>query len=353
MEKLKTSNKWIKYPEDEWEKVSPPDAGFDPQKLEKAKQWLDENVEKDYYRVVVIKDGQLVVEWDGNTDRDKKYAIASAAKSVYSNILGIVAAEGKIKSPDAKVYDYYPEMMDVPEGEGPKDGRYAFEKDRNITFRQLISNTSGYMKPGEEPGKVFHYQTYGMNILTHSLAKIYGYYDIDDPKGSEGFKKLITDKLASKVGINWDYSLSNFNLHEKARLNIFGYYCQIHTTALDLARLGWLWCNWGRWEDQQVIPEEWLRTSVQTNMDILLNCPKEEWKYGHGFWTNDNNELWPGLPRTGFTASGAGGQYVSVFPDSRLVIVQNPGVYVKDKDGNPERGNISLIRLILESAGVL
>jgi len=66
--------------------------------------------------------------------------------------------------------DYYPEMMDIAEDEGPKPGRYAFEKDWDITFRQLICNTSGYMKPGEEPGKVFHYQTFGMNILI--LARI-------------------------------------------------------------------------------------------------------------------------------------------------------------------------------------
>ena len=179
------------FPEQSWETISPADAGFDTQKLDQAKQWLDDRVEKDHYRVVIVRGGRLVAEWNHNVDRDRKFGIASAAKSIYSNVLGIVVEEGAIPSADAKVYDYYPEMMDVPEGEGPKDGRYAFEKDRGITFRQLISNTSGYMKPGEEPGKVFHYQTYGMNILTHSIARIYDLYDISDPEGSPGFRKLI------------------------------------------------------------------------------------------------------------------------------------------------------------------
>lgn len=337
------------FPKQAWETVSPEAAGFNPGKLAKAKGWLDERIGDKRYRVVIVCDGRLVVEWNHNITRDKRFAIASAAKSIYSNILGIVVDEGKIPSADAKVYDYYPQMMDVPAGEGPKDGRYTFEKDREITFRQLISNTSGYMKPGEEPGKVFHYQTYGMNILTHAIAKVYGFYDINDPEGSAGFKKLIEAKLAKIIGTNWAYSLSNFNLHEKARLNIFGYYCQVHSNAPDLARLGWLWCNWGRWEDKQVIPETWVREAVQTEPAIRANCPEEEWKYGLGIWTNDNGQLWADLPRNGFTASGAGGHYVSVFPDHGLVVVQNPGCYGKDQEGNPERGNPAFLKMVLDA----
>jgi CubicO group peptidase (beta-lactamase class C family) len=337
------------FPKQDWETISAADAGFNAQKLDQAKQWLDAHVEKDHCRVVIVRGGRLVAEWNHNVDRDRKFGIASAAKSIYSNVLGIVVEEGAIPSADAKVYDYYPEMMDVPEGEGPKDGRYAFEKDRGITFRQLISNTSGYMKPGEEPGKVFHYQTYGMNILTHSIARIYGLYDINDPEGSPGFRKLIEEKLAQKIGVNWSYSLGNFDLHEKARLNIFGYYCNVHSNALDLARLGWMWCNQGRWEDQQVVPENWMRESVKASPDVLANCPEKEWKYGLGIWTNDKGQLWPDLPRSGFTASGAGGHYVSVFPDHDLVIVQNPGRYGRDKDGDPERGNMQFLGIILDA----
>ncbi len=334
------------FPKQTWETISSGDAGFHPEKFNRAKQWLDDHLADKLYRLVIVRNGRLVAEWNHNIDPHKRLGIASAAKSIYSNILGIVVSEGKIPSADAKVIDYYPEMMDVPEGEGPKPGRYAFEKDREITFRQLISNTSGYMKPGESPGKVFHYQTYGMNILTHSLAKVYGLYDVSDPEGSPGFKMLVEDKLAKHIGVDWRYGLNNFQLHEKARIHIFGYYCAIHTNALDLGRLGWLWCNWGRWEDKQVIPEEWMRESVRTASNILANSPEDEWKYGLGIWTNDQGKLWPEFPRNAFTASGAGGHYLSVFPDHDLVIVQNPGRYGL---GSSERGNPELLGIILDA----
>jgi CubicO group peptidase (beta-lactamase class C family) len=264
---------------------------------------------------------------------DIKLPLASAAKSIFSCILGIAIDEGKLPSADAKIFNYYPEAMDVPEGEGPKAGRHAFEKDRNITFRQLISNTSGYMKPGEEPGKAFHYQTYGMNILTHAIAKIYGLYSITDPEGSPGFKQLVDEKLRIPIGADWDYFLMNFNLHPKARVHIFGYYDGIKASALDMARLGWLWCKRGRWMGKQIIPESWMREATRTAPDIIANCPKEQWQYGYGFWTNDYVQLWPNLPRDSFAASGAGSQHIWVCPSLELVVVQSPGLW-KDQTEN-------------------
>jgi CubicO group peptidase (beta-lactamase class C family) len=335
------------FPQQTWQSITPAEAGFNPEKLAGAKTWLDDHIGDRPYRLVIVRGGRLVVEWNHQTGRETRYGIASAAKSIYSNVLGIVVAEGKLPTADANVVDYYPEMMDVPEGEGPKEGRYAFEKDRAITFRQLICNTSGYMKPGEEPGQVFHYQTYGMNILTHSLAKIYGLYDIADPEGAPGFKKLVKEKIANPIGANWAYGLKNFPLHDKARLNIFGYYCEIQTNALDFARVGWLWRNRGRWGGKQVIPEAWIRETTVTNPDILAHGSDDQRQYGHGFWVNDHGLLWPDMPRDGFTASGAGGHYCSVFPGLDLVIVQNPGPYIRTPEGFAARGNPDLLKLIL------
>ncbi len=349
------------FPGTEWEAIFPREAGFNSEKLNGVKRWLDDRVGNGSYRIVIARSGGLVAEWNHGFyskthltipvsaksvvsqtfrtisqpflfkrrnafARNTHLPLASAAKSVFSCILGIAIHEGKIPSADAKIAEYYPEAMDVPEGEGPKPERYAFPKDHSITFRQLISNTSGYMKPGEEPGKVFHYQTYGMNILTHAIAKIYGLYDVQDPEGSPGFKQLVDEKLRIPIGASWSYSLMNFNLHPRARINIFGYYDGINATALDMARLGWLWCNRGRWAGKQIVPESWMQEATKTAPDIIANCPKEQRKYGYGFWTNDHSQLWPGLPSDSFAASGAGAQYIWVCPSLDLVVVQSPGI---------------------------
>jgi CubicO group peptidase (beta-lactamase class C family) len=337
------------FPEQQWETISPAESGFQPDKLDLAKEWLHDHLGDQSYRLVIIRGGRLVIEWNHNISREERFPILSASKSVYSNILGLAISENKISTADARVVDYYPEMMEIPEGEGPKPGRYAFEKDRDITFRQLISNTSGYMKPGEDPGKTFHYQTYGMNILIHAIATIYGYYNKADPLNSPGFKQLIEEKLVKQIGVHWEYQLMNFKLHERARLDIFGNFCNICSNALELARLGLLWCNQGRWKDEWIIPQSWMQESVQTASTIREHCPKEQWKYGLGFWTNDHGQLWPQLPPDGFCANGAGGHNVAVFPERQLVIVQNPGPERNDAKGERLRGNPGMLKIILDA----
>jgi CubicO group peptidase (beta-lactamase class C family) len=333
------------YPGTAWAVVSPAEAGFVPRRLRRAKRWLDRRARRKRYRVVIVRGGRIVAEWNRGVGPDEQVPLASAAKSIFSCILGIAIEEGKIPSADAKIIDYYPEAMDVPPGEGPKPGRYAFEKDRAVTFRQLISNTSGYMKPGEEPGEVFHYQTFGMNILTHAIAKIYGLYDTHDPEGSPGFKQLVDEKLRIPIGATWGYYMSNFDHPPQARIHIFGYYDGVRATALDMARLGWLWCNWGRWDSRQLIPEAWLREATRTAPDIRAHCPKEQWKYGYAFWTNDHGQLWPSLPRDSYAASGAGSQHIWVCPSQDLVVVQSPGLW----EGQAEN-DTGLLRLVVDAS---
>jgi CubicO group peptidase (beta-lactamase class C family) len=320
------------FPSKFWQQLAPDPAGFNPDKLSIIDNWLSDQSFEKSYRIVIIRYGYLVAEWNHKVNRDEHIKLASAAKSVFSCILGKAIEEGRIGSADDLLADYYPEAFDVPEGFGPKPGRYAFEKDRNITLRQLITNTSGYMKPGEEPGKVFHYQTYGMNILTHAIAKTYGLYDITKPVHSPGLKVLVDRMIKEPIGAQWSYYLANFDLHPDAKINIFGYYDGVAASALDMARLGWLWCNWGQWANAQLIPETWLRQAVRTADNIKENSPIEKWQYGHGFWCNDHQQLFPGLPRNSFAAQGAGSQQIWVCPSLDLVVVQSPGVYEKDKE---------------------
>ena len=321
-----------------WDTATPEEAGFASDRLAGVKTRLDQRVEDRRYRFALVRGGKLVADWCHNAEPGDRLEIASTWKSMLSNVLGIAVAEGKLPSVDAEVYDYWPDFMDVPEGTGPKEGRYAFPKDRLITFRHLTSNTSGYMKPGEQPGTVYHYQSWGKNVLSHALAHLYGYYDAADPQGAVGCMRLFREKLADPIGAAWNYRSATMALPPQARQNIYGYGTRIFTTALDLARVGWLWCNYGRWGDQQIVPEAWLRESTQVAPHIKEHCPEKDWRYGHGFWSNSQGKLWPDLPRDGFHSWGAGGHYAAVFPSLELVIVQNPDPFgVRGGEGaNPE-----------------
>jgi CubicO group peptidase (beta-lactamase class C family) len=309
-------------------------------------EWLERHASNRPYRVVAYQGDRLIGRWAHGVSWDALLGMASAAKSLYSCLLGIAVAEGKIGSADDFVVDYYPEMMDVGENEGPKPGRHAFPKDHRITFRQLICNTSGYMKPDEDPGTVFHYQTFGMNILTHAIAKTYGYYDTERPNASSGCGKLIEEKIRNPIGGTWRYGYSNFQHAPTAKIAIFGNYTQIYANADDMARMGLLWLNGGVWDDVSVIPRDWLAESVRIAPDIRRHCPADAWKYGHGFWTNEAGILWPSLPTDSYAASGAGSKHIWVCPSLNLVVSQSPGLW--DDQAENDTG---VLREVVEAFG--
>lgn len=322
-------------PAAQWETRRAAELGFDEPKLEVAHHRLAETLGADgSYRVCIARRGYLAAEWAAGIAPEQQTEIASAQKSFYSCLLGIAIAEGKIASADARVCDYYPEMLEVPEGRGPKANRSNKPEDAEITFRHLITNTSGYLKPGERPGEVYHYQSYGMNILMHAIGKVYGLYDSSDPEGSVGPGELIREKIRDPILGTWTWSWGNFQLPPEAKTGIFGYHTKLSMTARDACRAGWLWCNWGAWHGQQVVPRDWLEqatvaaqiTARQSEADDVDVGPAA---YGHGFWTNDLGRLWPNLPRDSFAAAGASYRLIWACPRLELVVAQLPGIPVK------------------------
>jgi CubicO group peptidase (beta-lactamase class C family) len=317
----------ISFPTADWDFTTPEESGFSTDALNAAAASHGDRAPDESYRILLSRHGKIVAEWERGHDKSFQHRQASASKSTYGTMLAIAVRDGKIGSIDDRVVDYYPEMMDVPPGAGPKENRHAFPDNEGITFKQLIGNVSGYMKPGEAPGKVFNYQTFGMNILCHAIATQYLLYRTAAPEQGGGIGKLAEWTVRDKIGGSWSWTTGNFDLPPEARLCIYGYNTNYTMTARDMARCGLLWMQYGNWNGEQVIPEAWLREATRTNEFIIANEPEENWLYGLGFWTNDKGIAWPNLPANSFAASGAGGQHIWVWPDEEIVVVQSPGIY--------------------------
>ena len=113
------------FPKADWQMAPASDVGMDSEKLDLAKAWLDSKFAADRYRIAIVRGGYLVAEWTHDIPSAEKHHIASANKSILSSMLGIAIEEGKIGSADDLAVDYYPELMDVPAGEGPKAVSYT------------------------------------------------------------------------------------------------------------------------------------------------------------------------------------------------------------------------------------
>ena len=318
------------WPGTEWQTAELDEVGIDRVKLVDADHYqaeLSESSDSRPYRILIARHGKIATEWSFRTDPLAQAHQASASKSTFASVLGIAISEGVIGSENDRVADYYPEMLDIVPGGGPKEGRYAFPDNDGITFNHLIGNTSGYMKPGEAPGKVFNYQTFRMNILTHAIASAYSLYKTSKPDQGASFGTLTEWKVRNPIDGSWSWEYGNFNLHTEAKLGVFGYFTGYLMSPRDMARMGWLWLNRGNWNGTQVIPAEWIDKATRVSQEILDNEPEERHVYGLGFWCNDQSQVWPNLPKDSFAASGAGQQHIWVCPSLDLIVVQSQGTY--------------------------
>jgi CubicO group peptidase (beta-lactamase class C family) len=81
----------------------------------------------------------------------------------------------------------------------------------------------------------------------------------------------------------------------------------LHLTPHDMAKIGYLYLNEGRWDDQQVLPAQWVRTSTRKHITATLQDG-----YGYQWWVDDSGP---------FMALGYAGQFIFVVPEQRMVVV--------------------------------
>jgi CubicO group peptidase (beta-lactamase class C family) len=88
--------------------------------------------------------------------------------------------------------------------------------------------------------------------------------------------------------------------------------------ARDLAKIGQIYLNEGKWGNQQILSEEWINSSVTPWIQA-----DEQYYYGFQWWLEPLNNV-SGIesePNDIFLASGFGGQKLFVIPHLDLVVV--------------------------------
>jgi CubicO group peptidase (beta-lactamase class C family) len=208
--------------------------------------------ELDTDALVVLHDGKLVLErwFDG---KPRRIESMSVTKSVVAMAFGRLLTLGKLKSLDEPVSAWYPEW---------KQGRK-----RSITLRHLLTQTSGlqgdpmtgseiYGSPdfvqlalcaelSDEPGKKFFYNNKATNLLAGLVQKISG-QPLDLFMRKEVFEPLgITDVVWLKDPAGNPQGMSGLQLRPG-----------------DLAKLGQLMLDEGRWNGKPLLSAEWVREAT-------------------------------------------------------------------------------------------
>jgi CubicO group peptidase (beta-lactamase class C family) len=195
--------------------------------------------------VVVWKDGQKVGAWYFGKS-PKRIEAMSATKSIVNLAIGRLVTTGAIRSIDDPVSKYYPEW---------KQGRK-----QAITIRQLLDHTSGMQSESsqevesspdvvqfalaaeltDKPGTHFYYNNKAVNLLAGIVQKASG-KKMDALLRSDVFGPLgITDFVWVRDSAGNPYS-----------------YARLEILPEDMAKLGQLVLDRGRWNGKQLIAPEW------------------------------------------------------------------------------------------------
>jgi CubicO group peptidase (beta-lactamase class C family) len=251
--------------------------------------------------LLVARDGRLVFErYYGAGVVNQIFDVYSVTKSVTSALVGIALAERKLESVDQRLVDVFPNYA--------KDGDPRL---RRLTLAHLLTMRAGFSadpieaagnwtrelmsRPFEhQPGKVFVYDSGSSHLLSAVLTKVTG------AQASMLARDRIFRPLGIRGGWRWPddgqgVSVGGDGLAMRAR---------------DLAKLGQLYLQEGRWNGKQVVPAAWVRRS--TRKQAVL-APGQG--YGYQWWVQDG-------PRgTAYAALGFGGQAIVVLPALDLVVV--------------------------------
>jgi CubicO group peptidase (beta-lactamase class C family) len=231
----------------------------------------------------------------------------SVTKSVLSILIGIAIDEGYLRL-DQKLSEILPDAFDENTDSLAGD----------ITVRDLLTKTEGFAEtspgdfkvseaaPGNERmwrsmlnrrvkyprGTHFRYDGIGSDLLAVVLSKA-----IKQDAGD-----LAKRRLFDPLGIanyTW-YADSEGYLHGEIGL---------HLTARDMAKIGILYLQHGRWGDTQIVSAAYVRDSTTRHND---GGPPLNAGYGYQWWISRNGNV--------FFASGRNDQLISVTPKTNLVL---------------------------------
>ena len=269
--------------------------------------------------VMVLQHGKVLYEkWWNGADASTPHVLNSVSKTFTSAAVGIAIGEGLL-SLDDKVVSFFPD--ELPE----EQSEYL----QQITVRNLLTMNSGHDsepprgKDGKtwaasflswpvehEPGTYYCYNSLGTYMLSAIVQKVTGQKIVD----------YLQPRFFDPLGIeapHWDESPEGVNCGG------FGLYLKTE----DLAKMGQVLLNNGKWKRKQVLPSEYVSEMTRAQVPCVpswirfdeadtcgLTPENSDWVLGYGY------QIWR-CRHNAYRADGAGGQYIIVIPDKDAVVV--------------------------------
>ncbi|MET1007644.1 MAG: serine hydrolase [Propionibacteriaceae bacterium] len=275
--------------------------------------------------MVIRVNGTTRLERYWSSSPDDYHHVFSLTKSVLSTLVGIALEDGVLPDADANLAQLLPRYRTIMSADVAA-----------ITIEQLLTMTSGigfgsgkppadvgdddYVESilgrgaDHQPGTVWQYSDAAVNVLAAVLTEA-----LSHQHPSRTLLAYGREKLFDPLGIRTEPAYTSFEddpfstAFDEAdfawatdRMGRFFGDAGLKLRTADLADLGQLYLQHGRWKGEQLVPAVWTRRATVRSTDLA--------EYGRLWWPVVFDH------EPAYAAQGYGGQLILVAPHRRLVI---------------------------------
>lgn len=306
-----------KIPDETFSFSAPEDEGFSSKGLSDIFTYVKEK-KANIHSLLIIRNKKIVFDAYFYPFRsDLRHDLASCTKSITSILIGIAIDKGYIKSEDQLVASFFPEIKLTDKG---------FE---TLSIKDLLTMTSGFdcgfsnedslfneLFPSNDwpkfifdipfvaaPGQQFSYCSCNYYLLGEIIYRATGLSPEDFAKkylfNDLGIKSVYWSK--NNKGINYGWGDLALKPH-------------------DLAKIGQLLLDGGRWNNKSIISADWIKKAKSMN-SVFSNGNG----YGYGFWIDKDHA---------YNAEGRGTQRIHIDSIHNAIVIVTAGGLDEDvKEG--------------------
>lgn len=289
---------------------------------------IQNNTYKSITSVTVAYKNQIVFDsYYNDSDISTLHNTRSATKTITGILIGSLIKEKLISSENEKAYKFFSDtLFQNPDkrkkeitiedlltmssclecddwnqySRGNEERMYIIEDWVNFYWDLPIKGFPEWSeKPEDSPyGRSFSYCTAGAVVLGGIADKTSG-STLADYADKMFFKKLgITDYHWQLTPLGLPMTGGGLGLRSR-----------------DLLKIGQLYLNKGKWNNEQIVSEDWVKKSTTAHAEIGFN----DYTYGYLWWLSEFGQ--EGKKEKAYFMSGAGGNKMVVVPSLDLVVV--------------------------------
>ena len=266
---------------------------------------LDASKDTEMHHFMALRHGKVICECNfAPYPKGMWHITHSMCKSITGMAIGMLIEEGKLKL-DENIYDIFSDQINALS----KIFRPVITVENLLTMTSSVTfNESGIVSGNDwlgsflnasvngKPGTEFQYNSLNTYVLSAIVTKRTG----------ETLTEYLTPRLFGPLGITKYYWETCPKGITKGGWGLF-------LCAEDMAKLGQMYLQRGKWNGQQLVSEYWIEISTARH----LKTQNDTYGYGYQLWMEQR----PGS----FEYNGMLGQNVIIYPDMDMVLVTNAG----------------------------